>query len=103
MELKDPETPKKSKNLPLRRFSLPGLLRCAQKFRKARDKDCEKVLRAKVCRKFFGKVTALGDGVKKSTTASIIDSVFNLKSLSFPALVKAKSNASLIINNEAIF
>ena len=39
--------------------------------------------------------------MKKSTTASITDSVVKLKSLFFPALVKAKSNASL--NNEAIF
>ena len=51
--------------------------------------DCEEVLRTKICRKFFRKVTVLANGVKKSTTASIIDfcSVFNLKSLSFPALV----------------
>ena len=65
--------------------------------------DCEEVLRTKICRKFFSKVPVLANGVKKSTTVSIIDicSVFNLESLSFPALVKAKSNASL--NNEAIF
>ena len=39
----------------------------------------------------------MANSLKKSTTASIIDfwSVFNLKSLSFPALVKAKSDASL--------
>ena len=65
--------------------------------------DCEEVLRTKICWKFFRKVTVLANGVKKSTTASIINfcSAFNLKSLSFPALGKAKSNASL--NNEAIF
>ena len=46
--------------------------------------DGEEVLRTKICRKFFRKVTVLAIGVKKSTTASIIDvcSVFNLKSLS---------------------
>ena len=51
--------------------------------------DCEGVLRTKICRKFFRKVTDLANGVKKSTTASIIDfcSVFKLKSLSFQALV----------------
>ena len=61
--------------------------------------DFEEVLRTKICWKFFRKVTVLANDVK----TSIIDfcSVFNLKSLSFPALVKAKSNASL--NNEAIF
>ena len=65
--------------------------------------DCEEVQCTKICGKFFRKIPVLANGVKKSTTASIIDycSVFNLKSLSFPALVKAKSNASL--NNEAIF
>ena len=89
-------------------------------FRKARDKeslaeklkqigqiqvtpDCEEALGTKIGKKFFRKVTVLENGVKKSTAASIIDfcSVFNLKSLSFPALVKAKSNASL--NNESTF
>ena len=51
--------------------------------------DCEEVLRTKISRKFFRKVTVLENGVKKSTTALIIDfcSVFNLKPLSFPALV----------------
>ena len=65
--------------------------------------ECEEVLRSKVCWKFLSRVTVLPNGVKKSTTASMINfcSVFNLKSLSFPALGKAKSNASL--NNEAIF
>ena len=65
--------------------------------------DCEEVLRTKICWKFFRKVTVLANGVKKSTTASIINfcSAFNLKSLSFPALGKGESNASL--NNEAIF
>ena len=65
--------------------------------------DSEEVLRTKICWKFFRKVTVLANGVKKSRTASIITfcSVFNLKSLSFPTLGKAKSNASL--NNEAIF
>ena len=49
--------------------------------------DCEEVLRSKICRKFFRKVTVRANSVKKSTTASIIDfwSEFNLKSLSFPA------------------
>ena len=67
--------------------------------------DCDEVLCTKICRKFFRKVTVLG--VKKSTTASRIDfcSVFNLKSLSFPALVKAKSNASLnnVVSFAAVF
>ena len=51
----------------------------------------------KICREFFRKVTVLANGVKKSTTPSIIDfcPVFNLKSLFFPALVKTKFNASL--------
>ena len=45
--------------------------------------DCEEVLRTKICWKFFRKVTVRANGVKKSTTASIINfcSVFNLKSL----------------------
>ena len=34
--------------------------------------DCEEVLRTKVSRKFFRKVTVLANGVKKSTTASIL-------------------------------
>ena len=34
--------------------------------------DCEKVLRTKISRKFFRKVTVLANGVKKSTTASIL-------------------------------
>ena len=67
--------------------------------------DCDEVLCTKICRKFYRKVTILG--VKKSTTASIIDfcSVFNLKSLSFPALAKAKSNASLnnVVSIAAVF
>ena len=64
--------------------------------------DCEEVQCTKICGKCFRKIAVLANGVKKSTTASIIDycSVFNLKLLSFPALVKAKSNASP--NNEAI-
>ena len=51
--------------------------------------DCEEVLRTKIGRKLFRKVTVLANGLKKSTTASIIDfcCVFNLKSLSFPALI----------------
>ena len=50
--------------------------------------DCEGVLRTKICWKFFRKVPDLANGVKKSTTASIIDfcSFLNLKSLSFQAL-----------------
>jgi len=41
--------------------------------------DCEEVLRTKICRKYFRKVTVLGNGVKKSTTVSIMDffSVFS--------------------------
>ena len=34
--------------------------------------DCEEVLRTKIGRKFFRKVTVLANGVKKSTTASIL-------------------------------
>ena len=34
--------------------------------------DCEEVLRTKISRKFFRKVTVLANGVKKSTTASIL-------------------------------
>ena len=65
--------------------------------------DCEEVQRAKISWKVFRKVAVLANGAKKSATASIIDyySFFNLKSLFCPALLKAKSNAS--VNNEAIF
>ena len=75
-----------------------------------------------ICRKFLRKITVLANGVKKQKTktktkqknphthknkqtnkqmtASIIDfcSVFNLKLLSLPALVKAKSGA--LLNNK---
>ena len=34
--------------------------------------DCEEVLRTKISRKFFRKVTVLENGVKKSTTALIL-------------------------------
>ena len=34
--------------------------------------DCEEVLRTKIWRKFFRKVTVPANGVKKSTTASIL-------------------------------
>ena len=34
--------------------------------------DCEEVLRTKISRKFLRKVTVLANGVKKSTTASIL-------------------------------
>ena len=43
--------------------------------------DCEKVLRTKISRKFFRKVTVLENGVKKSTTASILQLNFALFSI----------------------